>query len=824
MKKQNPRKLGVVVPDDSTKETVGDSPPYPEAPSIKGMKIGDYEVISELGRGGMGVVYKARQTSLNRVVAVKMIMGASFASKAQRTRFFREAEMVASLKHPNIVAIHEISEHDGQPFFSMDYIEGTNLKAMIRNGAILWKEAVQIIKAIALAMHTAHMRGVIHRDLKPQNILVDNLRNPHIVDFGLASDINSDLGLTISGVVIGTPHYMSPEQSSGTKEVSPSTDVYSIGAMLYELLTSLPPFRGDALSEVLEKVRTLDPIPPRLINPSIPKDLNTVCLKCLQKVPERRYKTAFELAEDLDRVLSDVPVRARATTRVELVWRWCWKNRGVAATVVSSLFVLVVVVVTSIVLLNVARLHAEAAQRMAEMDDFSLKKAYRELAAEKLVLDDLSTKQQLLIKKDEELLKENGIYHNEIERDQRSNAERDLHDAQKFFASLSLGEALEAVDKLIGRISAHGGPKLDKVLEEAWHLKGQLALCQGHFSEAQDYLNKADSYTPGLDGDGRFLLKLAMRYAPFEKLENGVLDPVQSGNVLKELQGRPEYLAYLAGQGSSRRALLERLKAALIIKNGGSCLDGSQMELSSTKEGLFLEISNVKGDLDLSPLNDFAVFNDLLLENSGITHLVGLEAWPLIKLQIINTPVIDLKPLSGNKRLTDLVLNNTKVDDLSPLSGAPVDRLVLNNQPVLKSSIPANWPLTDLEIYHTKLSPDLTLPSTLQTLTLQNDGLTSIAFLEGKNLTDLDLSSNSDLSDLSPLSSMSTLRSLDISYTAIPTVRPLQDLNLDELILRNSQVHQLIWLRSMHLKNLDIRGCTIVDPETLINKPDNVLQ
>ncbi len=810
--------------DETTDETVGDCEPFQEAPALTGMIIGDYEVISELGRGGMGVVYKARQIALNRVVAVKMIMGASFASKTQRSRFFREAELVASLRHPNIVAIHETGEHEGQPFFSMDYIEGSNLKAMIQEGSVLWMEAVRMVKAVAQAMHTAHERGVIHRDLKPQNILVDNLREPHIVDFGLAHDINADHGLTISGVVIGTPHYMSPEQSSGTRELTASTDIYSIGAMLYELLTSLPPFRGSALPDVLEKVRTVEPIPPRLINPAIPKDLNTVCLKCLEKTPDRRYRSALELAEDLDRVLTDVPVLAKPITRREIAWRWCRKNRGIAITLSSSILLLIIVIVTSIVLLNNARINAQLAQVKAEEDEANLNIAYQKLDTQKIALDASSKKQDLLLKQDEELLKENGIYHNELERDRKSNAERDLHDAQKLFETLSLGEASAAVDQMIGKLPHHSGLNLDKTVAAAWYLKGQLALCQGHFSEAMDDLSKADSFSfNGLDSNGKFLLNLVTHYAPFEKAGNGVLDPVQSINILNDLQGRPEYRAYLAGQESSRKALLEKIKAALVLKNGPAALSNSHMDLSFTLQGLFLEMKNVNADLDLTPLKQYPMFNDLRLVDTRITHLNGLQAWPLVKLEITNSPIADLIPLTDNKRLTDLVLNNTQVKDLSPVAHAPVTRLSLINHPYLVSSLPAAWALVDLEISHSHVSPDLKLPTSLQQVTFEGDDLTSISFLANTNLSYLDLGGNSQLSDLTPLSSMSALRLLDLSDTGVPTVRPIQDLNLDELSLRNSLVHQLISLRSMHLKSLDIRGCSILDLQT-IAKPNNLLQ
>ena len=268
-----------------------------------GMKVkyfGDYELLEEIARGGMGVIWKARQNNLNRTVAIKMILAGKLAGPAEVQRFLREAEAAANLQHPNIVAIHEVGEHDGQHYFSMDYVEGRDLGAIVRNGAIPAQRAARYVKSISEAIHFAHQRGTLHRDLKPQNVLIDAADQPRITDFGLAKIVAEDSGLTQSGAVMGSPSYMPPEQAAGRHDqVGPHSDVYALGAILYELLTGQPPFRGATALATLRTVLDTDPAPPRKIRPDVPLDLETICLKCLEKSPERRYHSARELAEDL---------------------------------------------------------------------------------------------------------------------------------------------------------------------------------------------------------------------------------------------------------------------------------------------------------------------------------------------------------------------------------------------------------------------------------------------------------------------------------------------------------------------------------------------
>lgn len=382
------------------------TPTAPRPTAIEGggpLRIGRYEILSEVARGGMGVVFRARQGGVNRIVALKMTLAGQFASREDRSRFQAEAEAAGQLDHPHIVPIYEVGELDGQPYFSMAFIEGVSLKARLADGPLRPQRAAELTLTIAGALQYAHEKGVIHRDLKPANILLDEAARPHITDFGLAKRLKSDSGLTQTGQILGTPSYMPPEQARGQREtpaddrqkpttptvsrppstpstaigtdrlpstvnadgqrptrppaeqariqdttaatrddapgiphgipvsshndsVGPWSDVYSLGATLYHVLTGRPPFQSADIWEVVRQVIQDEPIAVRRTNPDVPRDLETICLKCLQKEPRRRYMTAQDLADDLGRFLRNEPIRARAAGRSERVWRWCRRN------------------------------------------------------------------------------------------------------------------------------------------------------------------------------------------------------------------------------------------------------------------------------------------------------------------------------------------------------------------------------------------------------------------------------------------------------------------------------------------------------------------
>jgi serine/threonine protein kinase len=284
-------------------------------------RFGDYELISEVARGGMGVVYRARQVGLGRIVALKMILAGRFADQEDVQRFHSEAEAAARLQHPNIVSIFEIGEIDGQHFFSMEFIEGTSLARKVACGPLPGRTAAGYVRRIALAVHHAHEHGIIHRDLKPSNILLDREDEPHITDFGLAKRLGGDPGRTRTGAVLGTPSYMSPEQAQGRRDLGPATDIYSLGAVLYELVTGRPPFAAETPLDTVLQVIQNDPVPPRLLNPKIDHDLETICLKCLQKDPQLRYESAEALARDLQRYLDGETVSARSFNVIDRLAR-----------------------------------------------------------------------------------------------------------------------------------------------------------------------------------------------------------------------------------------------------------------------------------------------------------------------------------------------------------------------------------------------------------------------------------------------------------------------------------------------------------------------
>ncbi|HEV3024642.1 MAG TPA: serine/threonine-protein kinase, partial [Pirellulales bacterium] len=302
--------------------------------------FGDYELLGEIARGGMGVVYKARQTRLNRLVALKMIKSGELASADDVMRFHSEAEAAGNLQHPNIVAIYEVGEHDGQHFFSMEYVEGRSLADVVRENPLSAKKSAEYVRSIAEAIQYAHERGTLHRDLKPSNVLIDMHDRPRVTDFGLAKRIEGGSEMTGTGQVLGTPSYMPPEQAAGDRgAVGPASDVYSLGAILYELLVGRPPFRAETPLDTLLQVLEQEPAAPRRLNPKLPRDLETVCLKCLRKEPARRYASAAELADDLGRFLDREPIRARRISQSERAWLWC-KRRPVVAGLSAALLII----------------------------------------------------------------------------------------------------------------------------------------------------------------------------------------------------------------------------------------------------------------------------------------------------------------------------------------------------------------------------------------------------------------------------------------------------------------------------------------------------
>ena len=340
-------KLDEIFPEDGPTKRDGPRPGLDhELPTIRG-----YEVQEILGRGGMGVVFKARQLKLNRIVALKMLLAGAYAGAEELARFQREAEAVAVLRHPNIVQVHDAGEMEGRPYLTMEYVEGGTLAQSLASTPQTPRRAAELIASLASAVQFAHQSGFIHRDLKPANVLLTMEGTPKIADFGLARSIHQSTQFTEAGARLGTPSYMAPEQAAGNASaIGPAVDIYALGAVLYEMLTGRPPLEGRVQAETIQKVIAEEPLPPSRVNRQVPRDLETICLKCLQKSPARRYASAQDLVDDLHRFLDGKPVLARPIGSFGRMVKWVRRRPTVATLLAVLLLSLGTAIVTGIFL------------------------------------------------------------------------------------------------------------------------------------------------------------------------------------------------------------------------------------------------------------------------------------------------------------------------------------------------------------------------------------------------------------------------------------------------------------------------------------------
>jgi serine/threonine-protein kinase len=491
-------------------EVTGDSvtmpappPPVPPAPPVRDLPdIPGYEVLGVLGQGGMGLVYRARHIRLGRLVALKVILAGADAGPAQRARFQVEAEALASLQHPNVVQIYEVGEHGRHPYLSLELVEGGSLAQKLDRTPQAPREAARLVETLARAVHAAHGRGIVHRDLKPANVLLGADGTPKITDFGLAKHLDHDADRTAAafqtqtGAVLGTPTYMAPEQAAGeARLVGPAADTYALGVILYEMLTGRPPFQGSSTLDTLEQVRSREPVPPGRVQPKVPRDLEVICLKCLEKDPARRYASAEALAEDLRRFLDHEPIRARPAGLPRRLAKWVRRHPTLttllAAGAVAGL-ALVAVLAWSNVRLREAAERAENRSRWARR---AVDEMYRDVAAE--WLEDEPHRDPLrsaFLRKALEFYQEIAREEGDDPEVRRGTALAWFHAGQIRRALMQESEAEEAYGQaisLLQELSANfpGEPRYRQDLADSYNWRGELFReSGGSFARAeQDY-------------------------------------------------------------------------------------------------------------------------------------------------------------------------------------------------------------------------------------------------------------------------------------------------------------------------------------------------
>jgi tRNA A-37 threonylcarbamoyl transferase component Bud32/tetratricopeptide (TPR) repeat protein len=584
--------------------------------------FGDYELLQELGRGGMGVVYKARQRKLQRLVALKMILAGQLAAAADVKRFYTEAEAAAQLDHPGIVPVYEVGEQQGQHFFSMGYVEGGSLAARVKDGPLPPRDAAALVRKLAEAVAYAHEHGIVHRDLKPANVLLDGDGQPRVADFGLAKRLSGDSQLTGTGQVMGTPSYIPPEQAQGKiQEIGTAADIYALGAILYCLLTGRPPFQAAGVMETLRQVLEREPVAPRQLNPGVDRDLETICLKCLEKQPAKRYASAGALAEDLRRHAAGEPIQARPIGSGERLWRWCRRSPRLAGAIAAVMLLLLIVSIGSTwaaLTIREERNQKEAERKAAvaarEEADRARRLAQRNevLAAEQadLALETLNT---LIFEVQRRLSKEPGM--------------------QPLQRTLLLA-AQDGLKRLANRAGVE--KRIQWSLEDALLRLGELAMQFGNSEEAYGYFQRRYEMTRAdLDserGNARLMERAAMASINLAEVSTAVRRDMKKALALYQ-------------EALDLRTRVARVPLPELRKQNEKLLPSQRMRPYYIK--LNLSESSTRVGLTHYFLGDSAQAERPILESVALREelvtqlLVSEAAWPLCA-----TPTDPSTPLS----------------------------------------------------------------------------------------------------------------------------------------------------------------------------------
>ena len=564
-----------VVPDDRTTPPTEEIPadgPTPGKPRVGqiGPELPGYEILEVIGRGGMGIVYKALHLRLDRLVALKMVLSGAHATPEQLARFSIESQAVAQLQHPGIVQIYEVGEHDGLPYFSLEFVAGGSLANKIGGTPQPTREAAGMVRELALAMREAHRRNIIHRDLKPANVLLTPDGAPKITDFGLAKRLDADSEQTHTGAVMGSPSYMAPEQAWGqTHQIGPLTDLYALGAILYEMVVGRPPFQGSSALETIELVRTQEPVPPTRLQPKVPVDLETICLKCLQKDAAKRYQGASELAEDLERFLQGRPILARPVGSVERLTRWCRRNPKIAAlaTAVAALLVAVAAVSTFAAVSlerangslvesrDAAQTHERAAVQARDLEAAARKKA------EKLVT--------LAFEQNKNALQSQRYIVNLIFQQLRDIAgTNNLRDELITTSLNGIRDNMEVMDKLgavVGAKDKESAALATRTLAGIYQRAGVMMDELGRYQEAAKHYRQMDALAESLAAENPGMLE-ARRVLASSKSTLGEFELTRLGDskaalahLQRNLQLRREILAVDPGNDQNKRGVCNAL-------------------------------------------------------------------------------------------------------------------------------------------------------------------------------------------------------------------------------------------------------------------------